>query len=209
MGVLEPVQHSEWGAPIVPVLKSDGNVRICGNFKLTANKAVRVDKYPLPRIEEIFGRLSGGKIFSKLDLSQAYQQVVVDDACRDVLTINIHLGLHRYRRLAFGVNSAVALFQREIIQRGPLPKSSTTGDSGGDISTSCVLPLGCRLGKSASPCRPRLLAATQCCPLSPWFATQCCRLSLRLWSRGASGRPRPRRRVHRRLRLLIRVLQCL
>ena len=114
MGVLEPVANPDWGAPIVPVLKSDGSVRICGNFKLTANKAVRVDKYPLPRIEEIFSRLSGGKVFSKLDLSQAYQQVVVDDSCRDVLTINTHLGLHRYRRPAFGVNSAVSLFQREM-----------------------------------------------------------------------------------------------
>ena len=114
MGVLEPVSNSEWGAPIVPVLKSDGNVRICGNFKLTANKAVRVDKYPLPRIEEIFSRLAGGTVFSKLDLSQAYQQLVVDDSCRDVLTINTHLGLHRYRRMPFGVNSAVALFQREM-----------------------------------------------------------------------------------------------
>ena len=113
MGVLEPVSHAEWAAPIVPVLKSDGSVRICGNFKMTANKAVRVDKYPLPRIEEIFSRLSSGKVFSKLDLSQAYQQVVVHESCRDVLTINTHLGLLRYRRLAFGVNSAVSLFQRE------------------------------------------------------------------------------------------------
>ena len=108
LGVLEPVAHSDWAAPIVPVLKSDGNVRICGNFKLTANKAVRVDKYPLPRIEEIFSCLAGGKVFSKLDLSQAYQQVVVDEACRDVLTINTHLGLHRYRRLPYGMNSAVS-----------------------------------------------------------------------------------------------------
>ena len=81
---------------------------------MTANKAVRVDKYPLPRIEEIFSRLSSGKVFSKLDLSQAYQQVVVHESCRDVLTINTHLGLLRYRRLAFGVNSAVSLFQREM-----------------------------------------------------------------------------------------------
>ena len=114
IGVLEPVGHAVWGAPIVPVLKSDGSVRVCGNFKLTANRAVRVDKYPLPRIEDIFSSLAGGKVFTKLDLSQAYQQCVVDDDCRDVLTINTHLGPLRYRRLAFGVNSAVSLFQREM-----------------------------------------------------------------------------------------------
>ena len=78
MGVLEPVGHAVWGAPIVPVLKSDGSVRVCGNFKLTANRAVRVDKYPLPRIEDIFSSLAGGKVFTKLDLSQAYQQCVVE-----------------------------------------------------------------------------------------------------------------------------------
>ncbi|XP_043242773.1 uncharacterized protein K02A2.6-like isoform X6 [Amphibalanus amphitrite] len=114
MGVLEPVGHAAWGAPIVPVLKSDGSVRICGNFKLTANRAIRVDKYPLPRIEDLFASLAGGKVFTKLDLSQAYQQCVVDEDCRDVLTINTHLGPLRYRRLGFGVNSAVALFQREM-----------------------------------------------------------------------------------------------
>ena len=114
MGVLEPVGHAVWGAPIVPVLKSDGSVRICGNFKLTANRAIRVDKYPLPRIEDIFSSLAGGQVFTKLDLSQAYQQCVVDEDCRDVLTINTHLGPLRYRRLAYGVNSAVSLFQREM-----------------------------------------------------------------------------------------------
>ena len=47
VGVVEPVQHSEWAAPIVPVLKSDKSVRICGDFKQAVNQASRLDKYPI------------------------------------------------------------------------------------------------------------------------------------------------------------------
>ena len=113
-GVLEPVTHSSWAAPLVPVLKKDGTVRVCANFKLTANRAVKLDTYPLPRAQDIFAGLSGGQIFSTLDLAQAYNQLVVHEDSRDVLTVNTPKGLLRYSRLPFGINSAVSLFQREI-----------------------------------------------------------------------------------------------
>ena len=60
------------GSPIVPVMKSDGRVRICGDYKVTVNRAAKLDKYPIPRIEELFASLVGGKAFTKLDLSHAY-----------------------------------------------------------------------------------------------------------------------------------------
>lgn len=50
-GVIEPVKSSDWAAPIVPVTKEDGDVRICGDYKLTINQASQLDTYPLPRIE--------------------------------------------------------------------------------------------------------------------------------------------------------------
>ena len=68
LGIIEPVQFSDWAAPIVPVLKSDGRVRICGDYKVTINRAAKLEKYPIPRIEELFATLAGGKTFSKLDL---------------------------------------------------------------------------------------------------------------------------------------------
>ena len=49
-GVIEPICSSEWTAPIVPVLKKDGTVRICGDYKLTVNQAAKTDNYPLPKI---------------------------------------------------------------------------------------------------------------------------------------------------------------
>ena len=52
--VIEPVRMSEWAAPIVPVLKPDGTIRICGDYKVTVNRAVKPDVYPLPRVEDLF-----------------------------------------------------------------------------------------------------------------------------------------------------------
>ena len=79
-GILEPVQFSEWAAPIVPVVKSDHkSVLICGDFKLTVNQASKLNWCPIPRMEDLFTRLAGGKVFSKLDLSQTYQQVLLDE----------------------------------------------------------------------------------------------------------------------------------
>ena len=79
-GVLEPVQFSKWAVPIVPVVKRDGSIRICGDYKQTVNQASLVDPYPLPRIDDLFTSLSGGKKFSKLDLSKAYQQLVLAES---------------------------------------------------------------------------------------------------------------------------------
>ncbi|CAM4597728.1 unnamed protein product [Leuciscus chuanchicus] len=69
---------------------------------------------PIPRVEDLFNTLLGGKQFSKLDLSHAYQQIVMDDASKKYLTINTHRGLFTYNRLPFGVSSAPAIFQQTM-----------------------------------------------------------------------------------------------
>lgn len=112
MGVISPVQFSDWAAPIVPVVKRDGKIRICGDYKLTINAISKTDSYPLPRIEDIFASLSGGKSFTKLDLAHAYQQIPLAEDSKKYTTINTHKGLFRYNRLPFGVASAPAIFQR-------------------------------------------------------------------------------------------------
>ena len=112
-GIIEPVQFADWAAPIVPVLKGDGkSLRICGDFKLTINQASKLDRYPIPRIEDLFAKLTGGTSFSKLDMSQAYQQVILDEDSRQYAVINTHKGLYRYNRLPFGIASAPGCFQR-------------------------------------------------------------------------------------------------
>ncbi|UYV64628.1 K02A2.6-like, partial [Cordylochernes scorpioides] len=111
-GILEPIVHASWAAPIVPVVKKDGSIRICGDFRSTANKAIILDKYPLPTIDEIFSRLSGSTIFSTLDLSMAYLQVELTDEAKRVVNINTTKGLFAYRRLPYGVAVAPNKFQR-------------------------------------------------------------------------------------------------
>ena len=113
-GTIEPVQHAEWAAPIVPVLKPDGHVRICGDYKLTVNRYALIDRYPLPKIEDLYATLAGGEKFSKLDLSHAYSQVELDEHSQDLTTISTHIGLYKYKRLPFGINAAPGIFQRII-----------------------------------------------------------------------------------------------
>nr|XP_037276591.1 uncharacterized protein K02A2.6-like [Rhipicephalus microplus] len=112
--VIKPVKTSQWAAPIVPVLKRDGWVRVCSDFKTSINPVTVVESYPIPRIEERFARLTGGKKFIKLDLQDAYQQVPLDEECQELVTINTPKGLYQFTRLPFGVSSAPALFQREV-----------------------------------------------------------------------------------------------
>jgi hypothetical protein len=116
IGVVERIMHSDWAAPIVPVIKPSGAVRICGDFKVTVNPQINVDQYPLPRPEELFASLNGGQQFTKLDFSDAYLQIELDENAQSCLVINTHKGLYRYKRLPFGVSSAPAIFQQVMDQ---------------------------------------------------------------------------------------------
>ncbi len=98
----------------MPVLKEDGTVRICGDYKLTINKASKLEAYPLPRIEDLFTSFTGGKSFTKLDLSHAYLQLEREENSREYVTINMQKDLYRYTRLSFGVSSPPAIFQRTM-----------------------------------------------------------------------------------------------
>lgn len=112
LGVIEPVEYSPWGTPIVPVLKKDGSVRICGDFKITVNPFIEIDPFPLPRIDELFVKLQGGVHFTKLDLSNAYQQICLDEKSKELVTISTHKGLFRYNRAPFGIASIPGKFQK-------------------------------------------------------------------------------------------------
>ncbi|XP_033740319.1 uncharacterized protein K02A2.6-like [Pecten maximus] len=114
VGVLTKVNYSDWGTPIVPVIKKDGSVRLCGDFKVTLNPVLEVDQYPLPRATDIFASLAGGQKYSKLDLQHAYLQMEVDESSRDLLTINTEKGLYQFNRLVYGVASAPAVWQRAM-----------------------------------------------------------------------------------------------
>ena len=107
---MELVEFLSWAAAILQVLKSDkSSVRICGDFKVAVNPVVKLAKYPIPKIE-FFVHLAGGKTFTKVDLSQAYQQLPLDEESKLYVVINTHKGLFRYTRLAYGISSAPTIF---------------------------------------------------------------------------------------------------
>lgn len=115
-GIIVSTTQAEIASPIVVVPKKDGKIRICVDFKKTLNPILRTDYYPLPDIHDIFQSLVGAKIFTVLDLSNAYLQLRVDQASQELLTINTHVGLYKFTRLPFGVSSAPALFQLTMEQ---------------------------------------------------------------------------------------------
>ena len=113
-GIISPVEYSDWAAPIVPILKADVTVRICGDYKMTINRYSKLDGYLLPKVEDLFTTLMGGQTFSKLDLTNAYAQMELDDDSKPSTCIITHRGLYMYNRCPFGIRSAAAIFHRKI-----------------------------------------------------------------------------------------------
>nr|XP_040226826.2 uncharacterized protein K02A2.6-like [Anopheles coluzzii] len=112
LNVITPVTTAEWAAPVVVVRKANGLVRICGDYSTGLNAALFPHDYPLPVPEDIFARLANCKVFSKIDLSDAFLQVEIDPEYRHFLTINTHRGLYTYNRLPPGIKIAPTAFQQ-------------------------------------------------------------------------------------------------
>ncbi|XP_062704251.1 uncharacterized protein K02A2.6-like [Aedes albopictus] len=113
-GIITKCDSSPWATPLVPVLKPDGELRLCGDYKVTVNKHVKDVKHPLPTADEIFAKLNGGKKFSKLDLSKAYNQFELSESSKELCAISTVKGVYRMNRLPFGVKPASGIVQREL-----------------------------------------------------------------------------------------------
>ncbi|OWK25855.1 hypothetical protein AJ87_00245 [Rhizobium yanglingense] len=74
-GFIRP-SYSPWGAPVLFVKKKDGTLRMCIDYR-ELNKLTIKNKYPLPRIDDLFDQLQGAKIFSKIDLRSGYYQLKI------------------------------------------------------------------------------------------------------------------------------------
>lgn len=111
--IIEKVPDGEatpWVSPIVAVPKKDGKVRICVDMR-QANEAIQRVRHPIPTVNDVSFALNGAKYFSKLDLSQAYHQLPLDEKSRYITTFSSHVGLYRYKRLNYGTNAAAEIFQ--------------------------------------------------------------------------------------------------
>ena len=108
--IIEPVEHSDYASPIVPVMKQNGSIRICVDFR-KLNLVLHESKYPLPVMSDLVSTVAGHKFYSKVDLTNAYLQLEVDPNDTKYLVINTSLGLFKYNRLPFGLHSSPAIFQ--------------------------------------------------------------------------------------------------
>ena len=106
-------QATPWISPIVAVPKGDDSVRICVDMR-KANQAIQRVRHPIPTVDDVNLQLTGAKVFSKLDLSQAYHQLELHEESRYITTFSTHLGLFRYKRLNYGTNAAAEIFQNAL-----------------------------------------------------------------------------------------------
>jgi hypothetical protein len=81
---------------------------------VTINRAAVADQYAMPKAENIFARLAGGKTFSKLDFSEAYAQLVLDEASQQLAAVNTPRGLFAVIKLPYGTSPSAAIFQRTL-----------------------------------------------------------------------------------------------
>ena len=113
-GILEPIEHSDFGSPVVPVLKKNGQIRICGDYKLTLNPCLQTDPYPLPRVEDLFQKLGGNRLWAKVDLSHAFQQCELDAESLNLVAITTQKGLFQYTRTPYGISLGPSKFQKLV-----------------------------------------------------------------------------------------------
>jgi hypothetical protein len=114
--IIEPVTGpTPWVSPIVPVPKpgKPGQLRICTDNRMS-NKAIRPSRHSCPTLDDVTVRLNGAAVISKLDLKAAFQQLVIERESRYITTFCTHVGIFRYKRLNFGINTASHELQRAI-----------------------------------------------------------------------------------------------
>jgi hypothetical protein len=114
--IIERTSLSDWGTPIVPVIQKGSRICVCGDYKCTLNKKIKDDRYPIPHIDEVSAKLSGGAYFCKLDIHRAYLHSQVDEESAKMQTITTHLGNFLVKRLFFGIKNGPSIFQRYIDQ---------------------------------------------------------------------------------------------
>jgi hypothetical protein len=107
-GFIRP-SSSPWGAPVLFVSKKDGSRRMCVDYR-SLNEVTIKNKYPLPRIEDLFDQMKGAKIFSKIDLRSGYHQLKIraEDVPKTAFTMRY--GLYEFLVMSFGLTNAPAYF---------------------------------------------------------------------------------------------------
>lgn len=112
IGVVEPVDgYTPWLSPIVPIMKTDNDIRICVDMR-AANKAILKEEFPLPKIDNMLATMGQAIIFSKIDLEQAFYHIELEEDCKYITAFTTKNGNFQFKRLMFGVKSAPGIFAK-------------------------------------------------------------------------------------------------
>jgi hypothetical protein len=107
-GLIRP-SASPWGSPVIFVDKWDGTIRLCVDYRKLNDVTIK-NKYPLPKIEDLFDQMNGARVFSKIDLRTGYHQLKVRESDIPKTAFTTRYGLYKYTVMSFGLTNAPAYF---------------------------------------------------------------------------------------------------